>query len=477
MVHLHVLSLCDPHTSPVDKQNEHRDGRPGSGHADRLAISTIPNKFRRKCSLRLARLRINYLLKIGKLIALLCTWFFNASDAQVSKVDSSAMVTLRIDPESARGGAVSQYFEKVSFIPLETTKESLFGSIAQLKTSKNHFIIFDYDTQAVLIFNRDGKFKAKVSGREKIFSENDQQGQQSYYGFQLIRYLTDSAIKIQKGKYSYLFDLDGKLIKKELSSTEPYFSNFTSNNQNRVYTNYLSKQTKDSTHYEVAVTDGIKELGLFFPFSSDKYKNDQYLTGAESLKYSATDHTFFFIRSYEYNIYKLRPTSLSLCYHLIFPAANSIPKDFLTKAELKNKRIEYFEKFPDQIYAIGNPYQFGDNLYFKTYQMGWNTQRKNSLIYNLKNAQLTSIKNIDPDSLSQFLPITDAGISHDFHNQGFHASDGEYLYTSYSSMAMFAFKELSSGKVREYDPLLSKYFKEATKKSNPVIIQLKPKTN
>lgn len=43
---------------------------------------------------------------------------------------------LRIHPSSARGGIVSQLFDKIKFIPLETTKESLFGRIDQLEATE-----------------------------------------------------------------------------------------------------------------------------------------------------------------------------------------------------------------------------------------------------------------------------------------------------------------------------------------------------
>lgn len=39
---------------------------------------------------------------------------------------------LRIDPKQAYGGHVSEYCEDVEYIPLETTKESLFGNINSL---------------------------------------------------------------------------------------------------------------------------------------------------------------------------------------------------------------------------------------------------------------------------------------------------------------------------------------------------------
>jgi hypothetical protein len=73
------------------------------------------------------------------------------------------MRTLRIDPTTARGAAASQVFEEIKFIPLETTKESLFGSIHQFRIADGNYVIWDYDTKAILIFNKDGKYKAKIN--------------------------------------------------------------------------------------------------------------------------------------------------------------------------------------------------------------------------------------------------------------------------------------------------------------------------
>ena len=72
--------------------------------------------------------------------------------------------TIRIDPAHARGGTASQIFEKVNFIPLETTKESLFGKIDQLAVTKDYFIILDEQTNSILIFKKNGKFHAKIAG-------------------------------------------------------------------------------------------------------------------------------------------------------------------------------------------------------------------------------------------------------------------------------------------------------------------------
>src|SRR3569833_2319900 len=69
---------------------------------------------------------------------------------------------LRIDPSQAYGGKVSEYFEQVNYIPLETTKESLFGDINQLAITDSSFVITDMDTRAVLFFTRKGRYITKT---------------------------------------------------------------------------------------------------------------------------------------------------------------------------------------------------------------------------------------------------------------------------------------------------------------------------
>ena len=126
---------------------------------------------------------------------------------------------------------------------------------------------------------------------------------------------------------------------------------------------------------------------------------------------------------------------------------------------------------------MDNVYQTGDNLYLNMKNFEWNKADKESLIYNLKSGMLTSVADIEPDTLSQFLPVTDASTGYEFQNRGFLLFEKGYFYTSYSSLAMFGYKELNEGKDRKYDPLLTEYFKTQNRKSNPVIILLKPKNN
>lgn len=414
------------------------------------------------------------MLKITLNALILCLFSCFNLFAQGTKIDSSEMVTLRIDPESSRGAAVSQVFDEVQFIPLETTKESLFGSVSQLEVTDKNYIIYDYDTRSIFIFSKEGKYKAKINASKIEKDPNDKQAQ-DFYGFALISENNEPVIQVYLGKNYLYFNLEGKLIRKVPSKDLPYGTALKFTDGTKIERGYADKKDKDSTQYELGLLKDDKEVAKYFPYSKDRWKTDQFYSAGDNLIDYGVPNELFYITFYEYNIYKLTPKNLALAYRIIFPASNSLPSDFKTNPVYKNKRTEFFEKNNAAIYGLGNVYKIGNNLFMKTGSYSWTKDKKNALIYNLKSGALTSLTNIEPDTLSQFLPVTDAGHFYDFLNHGFHKFDGTYFYTSYSSLAMFAFKEQNEGRNRKYNDMLNNYFKTSDKKSNPVIIQLKPK--
>jgi hypothetical protein len=387
------------------------------------------------------------------------------------------MRTLRIDASAARGAAASQIFEEVKFIPLETTKESVFGSIHQLRIADNNYVIWDYDTKAILIFDKEGKYKTKINA-SKIEKDPADKESQTFYGFTLVPENNTQLILLVAGKDFYYFDLDAKLVRKvKKGDVELYQGGHKFSDGTELRGHYSEKEDKDSTYYEVALLKDKKMIEGYFPFSINRYKTDQFFSGGESITNYGVKDEYFFVNFYEYNIYKITSKKVFLNYRIIFPAVNSLPADFKDNPIYKGKRHEYFQKNTKLYYSVGNTYQIGDNLYFKVNNFTWGPNERKAFIYNLKSNAITSVSDIEPDSLSQFLPVTDAGVYHDFASKGFQLFDGKHFYTSYSALALFNFKEQNEGKGRKYDSALTEYFKTQNKKSNPVIIQLMPKKN
>lgn len=237
---------------------------------------------------------------------------------------------------------------------------------------------------------------------------------------------------------------------------------------------FIEKKGKDSTYYEFAILKKNKDTTGYFPFLIKRYQTDDFWDSPKFYDYGVANELFF-INIYGYDLYRITPSKLSLAYHIIFPANNSLPADFMTNPIYIKKRGEYFQKNQKVFYNVNNAYLIGDHLYLQMRSFGWDKELKKAIIYNMKTTEITSLQDLQPDSLSSFLPVTDAAAFHDFANKGFHLYKDGNFYTSYSSLAMFTFKEQLGDKNKKFSPQMQEYFKNQDRKSNPVIIQLKPK--
>ena len=91
-------------------------------------------------------------------------------------------------------------------------------------------------------------------------------------------------------------------------------------------------------------------------------------------------------------------------------------------------------------------------------------------MYDTTDKQLTAFERISPDEKSNYLPIMD----------GFSSSSGmnlhkNILYSSVSSLQMFAAKAATASKNPVYPPVLQQYFATQNRKSNPVIVRMQLK--
>jgi len=82
--------------------------------------------------------------------------------ASIRTVAQTEHFKLRILPDQASGGNVSDYFESVEYIPLETTKESLLGDVHQMIVTNGSYVIYDNDTKSVYFFDLKGSYLMKV---------------------------------------------------------------------------------------------------------------------------------------------------------------------------------------------------------------------------------------------------------------------------------------------------------------------------
>jgi len=392
--------------------------------------------------------------------------------AQTAKVDSSAMQVLRIDPSSAVGAPVSEIFDEVQFIPLETTKESVFGSVNQFEVLGNTFVVFDHDTKSVLFFAKDGKYKSKIDA-SKLPPAPDSKDRQ-IFGFELMEEDGISYICVYTPKLQLYYSEEGKLVKEKKMISFGERRLYFNDNASYVRQGYTTNE-KDTIAFELGLYDKEKGITTYFPYHTNRFSEDEFISSGNNFQFNEQKDEFLFTNYYEYNIYRGNSKSLSLAFKLIFPMSATLPADFVTNPIYRHKKFQYFQNNGTKIFGVGSPFVIGDNLIFKI--GAWGDLKKNTLAYNLKTGGLLSVNDIEPDEKSYFLPINDTGVGYDCLIKGFLLYKEGYLYTRYSSFAMFAFKEQSAGKNAKYNTVLTDYFKTQNKKSNPVIVLLKPKKN
>jgi len=393
---------------------------------------------------------------------LILSTIFSVANAQEDHIDVSRTQTLRLDPMSTRGISVSQLFDEVKFVPLETTPESLFGDISRLEVANNYYIISDQDTHCILLFNLDGSFKTKIKLEKKPFN----------FEYRLIDEPLDTKIFVQNGLTELTYDLNGKLLKKEEIKQNEFkkVSYYLKPEGIEVKIEYIS----DDRVYEIAMLKYGKVIYRAFPHEKDYFlKNGDLRT---ILKYADTPNELLFTRPYEYNIYRISPKGFKLDYKLLFPSEYSIPVDFTANYNDMIKRLDFKNKNRKIFYGLRNPVISGNYLFFNTIGLVSTRGEKRDFVYNLKLNSLIALVDIEPDALSYYLPVTSIALNPFFSmNGGFHLFKNSYLYTSFSSLEMKALKDQNPNKNVKYDSALTKYFENYNSANNRVLVVLKPK--
>ena len=398
---------------------------------------------------------------------------------KVINVDSSHVMTLRVDPSNAVGGVASDFFSEVNYIPLETTKESVFGSISKLEITDDYYVILDNNTHAILVFTKAGKFHAKI--------KSSQNSQNYIYNFSINKW--DKQIIFTADGYKNLTycDYDGKVIKTtklegetaqdEISQAEFFFlgpdKTVTAGNENKLEpTDKYYKPFVKSLIIYAQTNHKVTAQGL--PFKPSEGKIEYTYSGLGPLTSFGVDTAFFYSKPWDYAIYTVTPNTIKFTYKFIFPLLISIPTDFMTNKLYAGKKVEWTEKNGDVLTGLGNFFRTGNNLVFKTFSRNGYNNKEDNLIYNLKSGSLIAYKHIQQDERSYFMPIYDQ-VSWTFNNSGILACSGGCLYTSVSGVGMFKAYEDNADKKVKYPPALAEYFTKGTMKDNPVILQLKLK--
>ncbi len=380
---------------------------------------------------------------------------------------------LLIDPQYARGGAISELIDEVTFIPFETTKESTFGIAQRIQSSKSNFLFYDVTTNAIFIFYKNGKFRSKIEGLPNLNVEATRQFS-SLENFVINQYSEYIYIIYDLGdrsrtKYLAVFNPDGKLVQSiklntlfdNLSSSFAFIDSTTtvfSNNRGKFSSKYTFHTVKN---FETILSDIVKidSTNMF-----NKSWINNYSIQAISINGSLWN------RLYDNVIYNFDKNGIPSSYKILLPASLTLDQEFYKDTAIignRSKSNEYLSDHRDRISYLTNFQKMNNWLSFSCVKYNVSGP-KDVYLFNVKSSDLFCLGKISTDSLCYSIPIFTSGAL-------VVGSEENYLYVSIPSFALYNTIKNLANKRWETDPNLSTYFKTQNQKSNPVLVRLRLK--
>lgn len=369
--------------------------------------------------------------------------------------------TLRIDPDNARGGIASQLFDSIEFIPLQTTKESLFGSIDQLEITDSFFIILDFRSHSILLFTRDGKFHCRIRP----------EGSDKFLGyFSINRKANQIIVTNNFGNKLLVYNFNGELVNKLPYPQEKVNSLYYFGNSNVVYN---LKRNTPSEPFDIGYSKDFNLINKYLNKYDPRYQDDQYNLMNNTLNFSGEPGSCMFSLPFDYTVYQLNDTGIIRKYSFVFPLEYSLPPHFSTDSVFAGKRAQYV--YRDHVHSkiisdISPVYKVGNYLLFSVQDLTLKVYGIRNFLYNLKNGNLLSFSRVTGDSSSYYFPFLNTTLDK------VEGVFGDKLFTSLPSVRILSISK-NADKEIHYPKGLDELIKTGTKMNNPVIIQFRLKEN
>ncbi|MBO9594437.1 MAG: 6-bladed beta-propeller [Niabella sp.] len=400
-----------------------------------------------------------------------------------------------LDPATAKDTTLSCIFEETEIIPLETTRQSTFGIISQLVVTNQYFIILDTDTDAVLFFNRQGKFIIKYKNKPNRYRINFIQPDNDHHAlliFSQNRNYTLTAARLQ----GFLAKGPGALLSTRVMATRLYLNSLDS-----LYTETLPPSTYLLTNPVALGTGrfafsfirsdgkntGTQDYALkmmnngnitqqFFPYHT---KTDSVFYGPAAYQCSffptLNDSVFFISRPAQPCIYRLTPGSLTEAYQITgpktehasatpeafsFTAADRITISGITITSARSGRKDNL--FLSNTNTVNNFIDQKRFLFFNVRQaMGY----YNYYVFDKKEQMLYNRNKLKADSSCYPFPLQGPVLAFDEKN----------IYQGLSPRALFNLKKSAGSTRLHYEKSLSRFYDTGKPENNPVILRLKTK--
>lgn len=398
----------------------------------------------------------------------------------LSKPVAAQDESLYIVPENALGIKAANLFSEIRLIPLETTTTSYFNNMADFVVTPDRLIFMDNESNAILIFNKEGKFlhkykkkKYKIGALQYSYAKNALffTSTNKNYTIPLPRaqQMIQQPGKRDFSKYKniellYLDEKENYRVEKlpvpHYALSPLYYMNGRYLLQNVRYNKYV----KDTVLYHLNIMNGNEKVAAYFPFLNVAKLPTDFEDVQINIDRTLNDSTLYIQKSYDNTLYKLVNDSLTPAYTFVFPAANTMPAAFYTTAFRNNIDFtSYKTKYGKAIRSFFNIIDLKTVLFFGMNDNAWGHKR---YVFNKTSSSLYDLSKTTSDSSTYYLST---GVFSKISNY-----DNDYVYTFISPGDLLKEKTAILSKYNDAPPLpLKQLFESIGKFSNPIIIQLK----
>lgn len=370
-------------------------------------------------------------------------------------------IQIKIDPTYARGGPASQVFDEIEFIPLETSKESLFGKVVKMEVTDSLLVVSDIDTRSILFFSRGGMFLRKIDpAKYNIKNLSPEFTIDREKGEIIVTSFSDP-------KTLFFFNFEAILLRKRKIPDVPASLTYIHNTV--AYTPYVysyKSKFNNDTLFRISYFSDDTIIKRSIPYNVNNTLKGADLVNSYYKIQSNTGDCFLFSSPLDYRIIELDRNGVSKVYKLILPQSYSLPLDFLTNQTYANKRFNFVNENKHLVYKFDNTFRIGNCLIVELSNMGVFLKDR-ILEYNLKTRTFISWNKISPDQSTYQLPLF-------YGSSGLVANDVDNLYISIPSMFLFNAKKNIPASATLPKPLKD-FFDKGSAESNPVIVRLKLK--
>jgi len=352
-------------------------------------------------------------------------------------------------------------FDQIDFIPLETNRTSLFANIDDIIILSDRYIILDTETNAVLMFEKSGKFIGKFDGQYN--------GEDIKFSQIILDAKSEEILVKDTNSFNIIIFGKGGVIKRVLTEDSDYYT-FTIRDGDIVFFNHYLPEKKHTGNRSLGFLVEVKDTATMstkqrlLAYNTQSIRKDELVNNLKNFYWFGD--TLHLAISGELKYYTLdRDNSISIGHFVKLDSTNHFqtPADFLSNPKYFGKRRDYLKKNPGLYHNIRAMYR-----------------SKGGTIYAVANNK--GYRNIVHANKSPPVFAEDLSYSRDFFGLPpiplfVIGCDGEWFYSFYTSKAFLDIvnKMPDRSSLLGRNSAIRRIYKHQTLLSNPILVRFKLK--